>query len=208
MLDYANFNRQHTPYAQFCVFNSFAKYGARHNYHADWVQANEWVAAAKYNMLFTLPHDHKKHKVKQGLFSGTRSTDLLNTVLNIAYFRLACKYVSAQYGLQPRALYNVHQGDDVWTSNTNKLWSRVLYYTMNSMGFVFQEKKQMFGNGAGEYLRVMYRQGKAYGYTQRCLVNYTLRQVQDDMVEDLHAAAGGYCSSLQLQHKISRRFRI
>lgn len=201
MLDYADFNRQHTPEAQALVFTCFADAGRKRGFPEDWVRSNLWVAAAKHNMQFRLPHDPRLYHVVQGMFSGTRSTDLINTVLNIAYFRVATKLVKDRYKLSPVDLYHVHQGDDVWISSRSALWSRKLFYIMNNMGFIFQEKKQMFGNGAGEYLRVMYRQGQAYGYTQRCLVNYALRPVQDDMVEDMAAAAASYAGSLQLMSR-------
>ena len=104
-------------------------------------------------------------------------------------------YKRQVFNAHAEALYHVHQGDDVWISNTNKLWARLLFYTMNSMGFVFQESKQMFGRGRGEYLRVLYTQGTANGYLNRAIVNYILRPVQNDIttnvVEWVHTVADG-----------------
>lgn len=179
MLDYADFNRHHTPKAQAILFDVFASLGKKKGAHPDWILANKWVAKSKFNMQALFPQEDKPRRVIQGMFSGTRSTDLINTVLNLAYFRLAVKYL-ASLGIEPCELYHVHQGDDVWISNKDELWSRALFYCLNNMGFLFQESKQMFGQGRGEYLRVLYLQGTGGGYFARALSNYITRPLQQD----------------------------
>lgn len=197
MFDFADFNRQHTPEAQAYIFDSLAAQGTVLKYHDDWVAANKWIAKAKFNQLFTIPNDNKTYHATQGMFSGTRSTDFINTILNMAYFKVASDYVAQQYGVFPESLYHVHQGDDVWISNTNKVWARLVYYTMNQQGLVFQEKKQMFGPARGEYLRLLYTNGTTRGYLQRSLINYTLRPVQNDFVMDIKALAGMFAMSFE-----------
>lgn len=179
MLDYADFNRHHTPEAQATIFRVFATLGKRLGATNDWIRANEWVADAKRNAWVIFPGSSREERAVQGMFSGTRSTDLINTLLNLAYFNIANKYVSQQIGIYPSALYHVHQGDDVWISNTNLVWARLVYYTLNNMGFIFQEQKQMFGSGRGEYLRVLYQHGIARGYFARAMANYLLRPIQN-----------------------------
>lgn len=180
MLDYADFNRHHTPEAQALIFEVFAYLGELRGARREWIHANRWVAKAKRNMQVIFPDSTKPVRVVQGMFSGTRSTDLINTLLNLAYFRIAQKYLSESVGLEPVKLYNVHQGDDVWISNKNVVWARALYYALNSMGFLFQESKQMFGAGRGEYLRVLYIEGGGGGYFARALANYITRPLQQD----------------------------
>lgn len=184
MLDYADFNRHHTPEAQSILFDVFADVGKSVGACADWQYANRWVSRAKANMRVTFPNRPGTHKVEQGMFSGTKSTDLINTLLNLAYFNIASKFVAKHYNVHPIDLYNVHQGDDVWLSNRNHLWARLIYYTMNQMGFIFQRSKQMFGDGRGEYLRVLYQDGNATGYLHRALANYILRPLQNDVTQD------------------------
>lgn len=179
MLDYADFNRHHTPLAQAEIFNSFATRGEAIGSHPDWINANKWVAQSKTNMWLTTPHHPRPIRVTQGMFSGTRSTDLINTILNASYYLVAADYVANQFLLSPDDLYRVHQGDDVWLSQRDPLWARVLYYSLNSMGLVFQPSKQMFGVGRGEYLRVLYGGGAGNGYFARALSNYILRPVQN-----------------------------
>ncbi|UHK03286.1 MAG: RNA-dependent RNA polymerase [Sanya nephotettix cincticeps totivirus 1] len=179
MLDYADFNRHHTPAAQAIIFEVFAALGRRRGANSDWIEANLWVAKAKRSMRVRFPHLPGEHKVLQGMFSGTRSTDLINTLLNLAYFRVAKNWVSDHLGLEPSCLYHVHQGDDVWVSNRDATWARALFYALNSMGFLFQPTKQMFGKQRGEYLRVLYSHGQGYGYLGRALANYVLRPIQN-----------------------------
>ncbi|QIJ56903.1 RNA-directed RNA polymerase, partial [Scaphoideus titanus toti-like virus 1] len=178
MLDYADFNRHHSPEAQALIFDAFATVGAKKGAHPDWVRANNWVAKAKYRMFVQFPHIGQPTKVVQGMFSGTRSTDLINTLLNLAYFSVARDWIAEQCQLHAQDLYHVHQGDDVWISNLDKVWARTLYYSLNSQGFLFQPAKQMFGSSRGEYLRVLYSNGQGRGYSCRALANYLLRPLQ------------------------------
>lgn len=200
MFDYADFNIHHTPLAQALIFETLARLGREAGYHPDWVEANEWVAKSKFNMTVTVASEgnNVKRHVKQGMFSGTRSTDFINTLLNMAYFQVASKMVAAQYSVSPSNLYHVHQGDDVWVSNDNLLWARLVYYRLNSSGLVFQAKKQMFGQGRGEYLRILYSHGQSYGYLNRAVVNYILRPVQNDQVNDVTALARMFDLSFSL----------
>lgn len=184
MLDYADFNRHHTPAAQAALFDAFADAGEAIGAQSDWVAANRWIAQSKYNMTCKFPNTPELKQVLQGMFSGTRSTDLINTLLNLAYFRVAQKLVEQQWGIKADDLYHVHQGDDVWISTKNKLWCRLLFYTLHQQGFIFQETKQMFGAKRGEYLRVLYSDGAGYGYTARALANYLLRPLQNDVTEN------------------------
>lgn len=202
MFDYADFNVQHTPEAQAMIFELIADYGEAKGFNPDWVKANRWVAKAKFNMRVKLFGKLMGGRVAQGMFSGTRSTDFINTILNIAYLQVASDTVRSSYGISSWDCYNVHQGDDVWVSNKNKLWARLIYYQLNKMGFKFQETKQMFGPQRGEYLRILFTHGKSLGYTQRALVNFILRPVQNDEIRDIRALAAMNNDSLCL---LSRR---
>lgn len=184
MLDYADFNRHHTPQAQSIIFEELADLGREVGACSDWQYANTWVAKAKYHMTTKMPSYKGMLKVVQGMFSGTKSTDLINTILNLAYFQVANEFIEKHYGITSENLYHVHQGDDVWLSNRNHLWARLLYYTMHQMGFLFQRSKQMFGEGRGEYLRVLYQNGRASGYLHRALANYILRPLQNDYTQN------------------------
>jgi hypothetical protein len=106
MLDYADFNRHHTPLAQAIIFDEFAREGTVVGVSIDWVRANIWVREAKTNMWMTAPESKQHLKVFQGMFSGTRSTDLINTLLNKAYFDVANTYVEKVLHKLPINLYH------------------------------------------------------------------------------------------------------
>lgn len=201
MLDYADFNIHHTPAAQYYLFKSILRAGIRAGASRDWQRAAEWLAEAKLDQRVRFPGATQTVKVTQGMFSGTRSTDLINTILNLAYFRVANSYLATQ-GVYPKDLYHVHQGDDVWLSNRNPLWPRLIFYVLSEQGFIFQQSKQMFGQGRGEFLRVLYQHGSARGYCVRSLVNLLLKPLQQSL--DLNAQAWAH-STTETMRVLSRR---
>lgn len=191
MVDYADFNIQHTMQAQAIIFEELASLGRQRGAAYDWIAANQWIARAKYNMWarFHVTDSQNRTSAKnmhvvQGMFSGTRCTDLINTVLNLAYYQVAETLVREKFGIDAEELYHVHQGDDVWISASNPEWCALIYYTLNQMGLVMRNHKQMFGQGRGEFLRVLYSHGKARGYMGRALANLLLKEVQKPLPLD------------------------
>lgn len=180
MLDYADFNIHHTPQAQKILFDCIRQAGADKGASKDWLNATQWLVDAKLNQKVIFPGSQRPIKVTQGMFSGTRSTDLINTLLNLAYFLIA-NDIATELGVVPDDMYHVHQGDDVWLSSSNVIWGRLIFYILHNQGFIFQPSKQMFGVGRGEFLRVLYQQGLASGYLMRAVVNFLLRPLQNSM---------------------------
>lgn len=89
MLDYMNFNIQHSRVAMTILYESFAQVGEEIGCHADWIRANKWLAKDKFNMKVTVKDAAKfglpsEWVIKQGMFSGTKGTFLINTLLNLA----------------------------------------------------------------------------------------------------------------------------
>lgn len=201
MFDYADFNAQHTPRAMAIVVEAMIEVGKSRNYPTDWLKAAEWLRQSKYNMWFTCPLDDKKHIVKQGLFSGVRTTDFDNSNLNKAYFEVTKDLVSEKYSCNPHNLYHVHQGDDVWVSNTKRHWAALIYYQLAANGAVLRAKKQMLGKHFGEYLRVLYHKDGGTGYAVRAIVNYILRPIQNKKIDDVAAM----CQSLHSTYQVLQR---
>lgn len=94
-----------------------------------------------------------------GMFSGIKTTDLTNTLLNNVYVLLALWALLVQYNLRIPDLYRIHQGDDVWMSSLCLFCNALLYMELNGMGLITQDHKQTFGKMLGEYLRVIYHAG-------------------------------------------------
>ena len=110
--DYANFNIQHTPAAMKLVFKVFKQVGQRMGASSDWLWCVDWVIkstdARSFDFIGCLGHDSRRYRALQGMFSGTRATDIHNTILNRAYFGVAVKVLQIQFGIAPEDLYNVH----------------------------------------------------------------------------------------------------
>lgn len=178
MIDYADFNYQHTLAAQALVFEALRDRYARLGVHEDLISAAEWCRLGLLNQWCTYPKATKAVKITQGMFSGCRGTNFLNTILNVTYYRTIRSYVNKELKLSPDCEYNIHQGDDVWLSNNSRLWAIAIYNAAEAAGFEFQASKQLFGIGIGEFLRVLYTAEGALGYMARAIGTFIMKPVQ------------------------------
>jgi hypothetical protein len=179
MLDYADFNRQHTTAAQALLFRVIAKRLELLGCEPDAVLAALWCADALENQWVKFPNDDTWYRVVQGMFSGIRATNFINTLYNEAYKRWGSRKVAQYFSLYPQNQYSIAQGDDVWLTNKSRLWAVALFNWMKASGFVFQGKKQMFDQGRGEFLRVLYGSGGARGYVIRAITTLIMKPVQN-----------------------------
>nr|UUV42489.1 MAG: RNA dependent RNA polymerase [Hanko totivirus 3] len=178
MIDYADFNYQHTLEAQAVVFEAVANLFEHVNAHKDKVKAARWTAMALRNQWCRFPGSSKPVRIVQGMFSGCRGTNFLNTILNLAYFHVANDWVRENLGIRPEQLYHIHQGDDVWISNLSRLWAIVVYRIMQMTGLDFQAKKQMFDLCRAEFLRVLYSVEGCMGYLARAVATIIMKPIQ------------------------------
>ena len=178
MFDYADFNLQHTHKAQSLVFQSLAEALDCDRFHPDYAKAARWAAAACLNQWVVWPGSEEKERAVQGMFSGVRSTNYMNTMLNKAYFLSACSHVEKLDGLRPVSLFVLHSGDDVWVSNGSRLWAMRMYKRLQDMNLKFQSSKQLFTVDAGEFLRIMYDKTGCYGLIWRALGSFIMRPLQ------------------------------
>ncbi|ASA47459.1 RdRp [Aedes alboannulatus toti-like virus 1] len=182
MIDYADFNYQHTLQAQALVFDALADEFERIGAHPDKVRASRWTRDALLNQWCRFPLRSKPDKITQGMFSGCRGTNFLNTLLNEAYFLVAMNWVKTYLNLSPLYLFNIHQGDDVWISNESRLWAVGLFQSMQQSGFVFQASKQMFDVCRAEFLRVLYSDEGCVGYMARAIAALIIKPIQSSDV--------------------------
>lgn len=179
MIDYADFNYQHTLLAQSIVFDVLADALVRRGYHMDKVRACRWVRDAMMNQKCIFPGpDRTRWNITQGMFSGCRGTNFINTILNTAYFRMAKSWVESELRVEPIDLHNIHQGDDVWISNKSRLWALTTFEVMKATGFIFQPSKQMFDVCRGEFLRVVYTDSGCKGYIGRAIGTLIMKPIQ------------------------------
>nr|UUV42480.1 MAG: RNA dependent RNA polymerase [Hameenlinna totivirus 3] len=179
MVDYADFNIQHTLEAQSLLFSSLANRFVNLEAHNDRVKSAIWVSKGMLNQWCTFPNSEKgEQKITQGMFSGCRATHFNNTTLNVAYFRYAQDWVSSNLNSVGIDLINVHQGDDVWISNRSRLWAIAIFNVMQASGLVFQPSKQLFDQQKGEFLRVVYTDQGCNGYVARAVNTLIVKPVQ------------------------------
>lgn len=146
--------------------------------------------------------DNECIKITQGLFSGQRGTNFLNTILNCGYFLTAKRHVAEHLGLYPIELYTIHHGDDVWITNKSPVWAAALYMIMLLTGFKFGWSKQLFDYCRGEFLRVLYTTTGAFGYLGRAIPSFILKPLQGQEVNSPASITVAACDQLSV---ISRR---
>lgn len=191
MIDYADFNIQHTLEAQAHVFDAMIRRLTLLNVKGDIIKALKWCSDCCLNQWVKFPNDTCFIRSVQGLFSGNRATNYINTINNVGYFRTAKDWVDNNLSIKADELYNLHQGDDVWIAFKNRLWGVALYAVMKNSGFVFQNEKQLQDKSRGEFLRVLYSEEGAMGYVARSIGTFLLRPLQgeDDISPDARCTA-------------------
>lgn len=201
MIDYADFNYQHTLPAQALVFSTMADRLREVRANPDVVRACDWCAKALLNQWCTYPNIAGPVRITQGMFSGCRGTNFLNTLLNVAYMRVASNEVKRHLNIEAVHFYNIHQGDDVWISNRSRLWAASLYLTLQKSGLIFQAGKQMFDRQRGEFLRVVYTKEGAQGYPVRAIGSLIISPVQSTEVHAAQDKAAALCSQIHLLYR-------
>lgn len=191
MIDFSDFNLQHTLEAQSMVFRVLAQTLGRRQVHPDLIRACHWCADALLNQWCTFPGEKAPRKIVQGLFSGVRGTNFINTILNVAYFDVGAVMVSREFRLSPVGLYTKKQGDDVWITNMCRLWAILFYCVQQACRLKFGPSKQMFDIGRGEFLRVLYDKDGLFGFVMRALAGFIIKPLQGEEKVDPVARAEG-----------------
>lgn len=201
MLDYADFNRQHTMEAQALVFECLSEKLRMMNVHPDVIKASDWCAKAMMNQWVTFPMQDKPTKVIQGLFSGNRGTNFINTLLNVAYYRYARTWVSEKLNIKWHFRYNLHQGDDVWLSSDSRLLNIAEYTVLKACGFMISEIKQQQSISCGEFLRVYFTESGLKGFLARSLGTFITRPLQAERDVSPDARAIGINSQIMILYR-------
>lgn len=198
MIDFADFNVQHTLEAQSIVFKALHDRLVEIGAEPDVIKAAKWCYEALLNQTCIFPGDKKARQIIQGMFSGCRGTHFLNTLLNVGYKKVAEEWVLTYLDLQAINELAIHQGDDVWNSNESRVWAAALYCSMQSSGLVFQASKQMFDVQRGEYLRVVYHGNETRGYPLRAIGSLVINPLQSTEINSPIEKASGLNSQIHL----------
>ncbi|UHK03171.1 MAG: RNA-dependent RNA polymerase [Hangzhou paraphaenocladius impensus totivirus 1] len=180
MLDFVDFNIQHTLDMQWLVFDCLAECMSNKNVELSIIRSVVWARDAMNNQWTTFPERRGEVKVHQGMFSGIRSTSMMNTVCNAAYLRHSIREVKSLFNIHSRKLNMIHQGDDVWINCDSRLLLMAMYNVVQSNNLKVNATKQIQSKGIGEFLRVMYTPEGTMGYAARSLGTFIERVVQAD----------------------------
>lgn len=218
MADYQDFNIQHTLEAQAAVFESFENcLLKRGGCEPSLMKAIIWCKKAMLNQYVYFPGPDERPKtyaavqeldgvrvslptcegarpITQGLLSGLRGTNFINTILNKAYLLVAVEDVERIYGVKDPGSLKAHKGDDLWLCSYSSLWQALVFRQMKRAGLLFQTIKQLFST-RGEYLRVGYYLGETYGYLCRAIAGWMIGPIQSGRDIDFITSIQDVCRS-------------
>lgn len=200
MLDYVDFNAQHDSRTERMLFTEQLAIAKASGCDETYQAAIRWHADSKLAKRIRTP-DGKVHAVTKGLFSGTRTTDLGNTLCNQLYLRVASRtlfetfpwleaVVTADRGYSHDTTgldYRVHQGDDVFLAGDRLLVFMLQQHMINS-GYKLNQHKQLVGH-IGEYLRKAYTTDSAMGFPTRAIANLMVRKFESVELHEPRAEA-------------------
>nr|QRW42111.1 MAG: RNA-dependent RNA polymerase [Tzifr virus] len=179
-VDYADFNYQHTLQAQAIIYDELARSLELAGWHHDKVRAAFWCRDSLLKQYVKFPELRSGYlPTTQGMFSGFRGTNFLNTLANVAYFKVAQAHACRLFSLVPQRLFHSHLGDDVFIANESRAWAVALFNCMGASGLVFQPSKQMFEVSKGEFLRVVYTAEGCQGYLARKVATFIMKPIQN-----------------------------
>lgn len=171
--DYKNFNAQHQTKHMRLVFRCIGEYYQR-NYVGDpnldvMLEVTDWVDKSFSNQWFKVPAYDEWFNCVGTLFSGVRSTTLINTLLNVAYMEGVWHSYRAIFNKTPQ-ISSLHHGDDVLAYMSGIAESALCNEIAMKTGLVASEGKLLNDYGYGEYLRMMYYEdGQVWGSVCRSI---------------------------------------
>lgn len=158
MLDYDDFNSQHTTEAKLIVWEELRPWCLAAGVDPsvfDWCYksiSNEWV--------FTQDHPDGARTVGT-LFSGHRGTTFFNSILNRAYILAVCGHLNVNVAK--------HSGDDVILIFNGAEDAANVLYKIQSSPLRMNSAKQGLGYYSGDFLRMAFDSKGAVGYLARSL---------------------------------------
>jgi hypothetical protein len=155
MLDYDDFNSQHSIESMQAVFEVFCS-GAPQ-------EVLDWALRSFSNAYIWGDPDHPEGQLSVGtLFSGHRATSFINSVLNAAYLRVLM-------GRDFWALKSWHTGDDVLITTSRVDLVDTIVRTCLDGRLRINPAKQSIGRVNAEFLRVSFNKDRGVGYFSRCV---------------------------------------
>jgi hypothetical protein len=155
MLDYDDFNSQHSIESMQSVFEIFCS-GAP-------PEILDWALKSFSNAYIWGDPANPEGQLSVGtLFSGHRATSFINSVLNAAYLRVLM-------GRDFWALKSWHTGDDVLITTSRVDLVDTIVRTCLDGRLRINPAKQSIGRVNAEFLRVSFNRERGVGYFSRCV---------------------------------------
>lgn len=180
MIDYADFNSQHTLESQKLVISALL------DRFPGVTEAEKDVLVSSFDRMHLYLKGEALGQVRRSLMSGHRGTSFINSVLNAAYIRMVVGE-EVYAGVQ-----SFHVGDDVlmFCKDVDQAYSIV--DAMRSAGFQLQASKQSVGRAGFEFLRMAGTRSSAHGYLARavasCVSGNWTTEWREQPVAGLHTA--------------------
>lgn len=179
MLDYADFNSQHTLESQITTIRCLLD-------HCTGVTTQDAdVLLESFRRMDLYLKGRRLGRVRRSLMSGHRGTSFINSVLNAAYIRLALG--EERYA----RLQSFHVGDDVLIFCRSVCEANEILEIMRQRGFRLQAAKQSVGCRGFEFLRMAGDRRSAHGYLARavasCVSGNWVTEWRDEPTAALHS---------------------
>jgi hypothetical protein len=174
--DYPNFNNMHQSKHYALIYELAALWYKKHYSQDpncdDKIRLCIWLSKAVKNQWFYSPDGEEYYKVMGTLFSGSRDTTLVNTLLNRAYGHLIEMTNRRVTGLRSIKKSYFH-GDDLVSKSTDIPNSLVWNNTASRCGLGANSIKLITDIGYCEYLRFLYfPDGKVLGSICRAVATF------------------------------------
>lgn len=175
MLDYTDFNSQHTIEAQKMVIKLTAEaLGYPNRLLNKLVESfdNMYIIHQLNDNRSRGRHVRTSH-VAGTLMSGHRATSYINSVLNRAYLLCVSRSMSSTY--------SCHVGDDVYIASPDLGYAAQLLQACRTAGLRFNPIKQSVGPVCFEFLRAATHGNTTYMYAARCVSAFISGNWTSDM---------------------------
>ncbi|UHK03337.1 MAG: RNA-dependent RNA polymerase [Hangzhou totivirus 3] len=159
MLDYDDFNSQHSNAVMACVYEEACRAMGAPSWYRDLL-----VSSVERTWMPMPDGTHKR--VVGSLMSGHRGTTFVNSVLNAAYIR--CAIGGARFD----NMISLHTGDDVYMRCNTVADCASVLASVRGLGCRMNPTKQSVGFRGAEFLRMAIRGNTAYGYAARAVASF------------------------------------
>ncbi|ALO50149.1 ORF1 [Penicillium janczewskii chrysovirus 2] len=205
MLDYANFNEQHSiKHMQATILGLKGVYSKHLSLTPDLARAIDWTVESFERIC--AEQDGKLVRFTHGLLSGWRCTTWVNSIANVAYLDVIRQQVQELTGRS--VLVRTQSGGDDVAAEECSLYDAALTLRVGEvMGFEFKAIKQLISCEYREFFRLFITREGVYGSLCRMLGSALSGQWSNSVLPKLVEPATKLSSVVEIARKAGRRAR-